>query len=115
MMKDAVQAIIDDGLKQLEEKLERLEGAGDRAREIYERCESEIELLKELNDATGPVFIDKFAAVLVGQSPHDRVHEERLQYVSLNINGDQTTLTCVLGSDKLQGKYRFLVLLEKIE
>ncbi len=115
MMKDAVKAIVDDGLEQLEEKLEMLKGAQDRAKAIYERCKSEIAQMRALNDAASPVFIDKFSMVFVGETGYMRDNKEHLHSAYLNLNGSTDRLTRVLGTDELQGKYRFLVLLEKVE
>jgi len=113
MFRKNIEAIIADGLKQLEGSADRLAGAAKSARDVVATCSGEIQALVDLaRDIPEKVF-DRYSSVMVSTI---QVHPSpgTYHYVAIG-NAGQSQLRGLMGDETIKaGKYRVVVLLEPI-
>lgn len=114
MFQKTIEAIISEGVKGLE-ALKK--GAADKAAEAaaqVQRCQSEIQSLVNLGKQVPEKVFDRYGHVLIGTFEHQSQSLSGL-YAELRTNQAITQLKGLMGSEDLKpGKYRAIVLLEKL-
>lgn len=114
MFQKTIEAIISQGIKGLEALKKEAASTATEAQEQVQRCQSEIQSLVNLGKQVPEKVFDRYGHVLIGTFEHDRQSSEGL-YAVLQTHYAQTQLKGLMGSEDLKpGKYRAIVLLEKI-
>lgn len=114
MFKKSIEAIIADGVKELEEIAKRAENNGVQAAEQVARCKSEIETLVNLAKDVPEKVFDRHSNVLVSTLDLSQGSSGSM-WAEIRLNGLCTQLRGLMGDEKIKpGKYRVIVLLEPI-
>jgi len=114
MLKKSIEAIIANGIAELDELAKRAERKGAEAAVQVARCKSEIQTLVSLAKDVPQKVFDRHSNVLVttielGNGASGTIWSE------IRLNGTCTQLRGLMGDEQIRpGKYRVVVLLEPI-
>jgi hypothetical protein len=114
MFQKSIEAIIAQGIKDLEAVVKSTRQAADEAKVKVSQCQSEIQSLVNLAKQVPEKVFDRYSNVLVGtveqygQSPSG-------MYARLQLSHNEAQLHGLMGSQDIKaGKYRVIVLLEPL-
>lgn len=112
-MHDTLNRIIAEGKNELERMLELSKSREDRAKEIIERCKRDMASVVQFAEDLPQKALEKFSIVLTTEF---NFHNQGLGYGQLQFEGASQSLHGLFGKrEPLTGKYRAIVLLEKID
>jgi hypothetical protein len=114
MFQKTIESIISEGVKGLEALKKAAADKGAEAAAQVQRCQSEIQSLVNLGKQVPDKVFDRYGHVLIGTFEQYNQSSSGL-YAVLQIGQSQTQLKGLMGSEDLKpGKYRAIVLLEKL-
>ena len=114
MFQKSIEAVIAQGVKDLEAVVKQTRQAADDAKVRVSQCQSEIQSLVNLAKQVPEKVFDRYSNVLVGTIEEHCEGSSDL-YAEFRINSGQTSLRGIMGNEKFKkGKYRVIVLLEPI-
>lgn len=115
MFQKSVEAIIAQGVKDLEASKRSIQTAVEGAGIKISQCQSEIQSLVTLAKQVPEKVFDRYSNILVGTTHHRESSPSGL-YAELRLScGEGTSLQGLMGPEDLKpGKYRVIVLLERI-
>jgi hypothetical protein len=114
MFKKSIEAIIAQGVKDLEAVVKQTRQAADDAKIRVSQCQSEIQTLVNLANQVPEKVFDRYSNVLVGTIDQQASSSMGL-YARLRLNTGETDLRGFMGPEDVKsGKYRVIVLLEPI-
>jgi hypothetical protein len=113
MFQKSIEAIIAQGIKDLEAVVKQTQQAADEAKIKVSRCQSEIQSLVNLAKQVPEKVFDRYSNILVGTIEE---HADPSQlYAEFRSAGGITQLRGLMGDERIKrGKYRVIVLLEPI-
>jgi hypothetical protein len=115
MLKKSIEAIIADGVAELEEIAKRAERKGEEAAEQVARCKSEIQTLVALAKDVPEKVFDRHSNVLVSTIEIGGVGGSSQIWAEFRLNGSGVHLRGLMGDEQVKpGKYRVIVLLEPL-
>lgn len=114
-MNKSLKAIIDEGVKELEGLAESVARRDEQAREIIERCKADMAALVRFAEDLPQKMLDKMSLVMTTDFNFGMGHGQA-SWSSLEICGQRQGLRGMFGGDdKIQGKYRAVVILSKVD
>jgi hypothetical protein len=114
MFQKSIEAIIAQGVKDLEAVVKQTRQAADDAKIRVSQCQSEIQSLVNLAKQVPEKVFDRYSNVLVGTVNQYGESPTGL-YASIRLSTSEAQLQGLMGSEDLKrGKYRVIVLLEQI-
>jgi len=112
-MHDALKRIIEEGKSELENIGKHIESRGESAQRVIERCKRDMAGVTKFAEDLPQKALEKFSIVLTTEFDF---HNQSLGYGQLQFEGASQTLHGLFGRrEPLTGKYRAIVLLEKID
>lgn len=115
MFKKSIEAIIEAGLKEMEDKKQGIEGYARSAGEIIVRCESELRTLVQLAKDVPEKIFDRYSSVMVS-SVEVHSNDSCSPRIQFGYARGPFELRGLMGEEQIKpGKYRVVVLLEKLE
>lgn len=112
MFQKSIEAIIAQGVKDLEALSRQAAETVVEAGATVSRCRSEIQSLVTLSKQVPEKVFDRYSHVLTGTF---RTNEASAPYMELRVGGANTSLQGLMGKQELKGgTYRVIVLLEPI-
>jgi len=115
MFQKSIEAIIAQGVKDLEAVVKSTRQAADEAKIKVSQCQSEIQSLINLAKQVPEKVFDRYSHVMVGtlEETYHTVPEGLSAY--LRYGSGEAQLRGIMGNEKLKaGKYRLIVLVEPI-
>jgi hypothetical protein len=110
----SIEAIIAQGVKDLEGVVKQTRQAADEAKIRVSQCQSEIQSLVNLAKQVPEKVFDRYSNVLVATIDQYSDQPNGI-YAELRLGGNSGQLRGLMGDDSLKkGKYRVIVLLEPI-
>lgn len=114
MFQKSIEAIIAQGVKDLEAVVESTRQAADDAKIRVSQCQSEIQSLVNLAGQVPEKVFDRYSNVLVATIQEHAENPNGL-YAELRLGTGMAQLRGLMGDESLKrGKYRVIVLLEPI-
>lgn len=114
MFQKTIEAIISEGVKGLEALKRQAAEKAVEAQAHVQRCQSEIQSLVNLGKQVPEKVFDRYGHVLVGTFEHCNKSPAGL-YAVLRTSQAETQLRGLMGSEDIgPGRYRAIVLLEKL-
>lgn len=114
MFQKSIEAVIAQGVKDLEAMAKQARQAGDEARIRVSQCQSEVQSLVNLAKQVPEKVFDRYSNVLVG-TIDQRGQSPSGMYAWLRLSTSDAQLQGLMGPEDLKpGKYRVIVLLEPI-
>lgn len=114
MFQKSIEAIIAQGVRGLEALKKEAAATATEAQEQVQRCQSEIQTLVNLGKQVPEKVFDRYGCVLIGTFDHYNQSPSGM-YASLRMSNSEVQLRGLMGPEDLKpGKYRAIVLLEKI-
>ena len=114
MFQKSIEAIIAQGIKDLEAVVKSTRQAADDAKVKVSQCQSEIQSLVNLAKQVPEKVFDRYSNVLVGTVQEYAENQSGL-YAEFRLGTGMAHLQGLMGNDSLKrGKYRVIVLLEPI-
>jgi len=112
-MHDTLKRIIEEGKRDLENLADLVKSREDRAQKVIERCKRDMAGVTQFAEDLPQKAMEKFSVVLTTEFDF---HNQGLSYGQLQFEGMSQTLHGLFGKrEPLTGKYRAIVLLEKID
>jgi hypothetical protein len=113
MFQKSIEAIIANGVKDLDAVVNRTRQAADDAKIKVSQCQSEIQTLVNLAKNVPEKVFDRYSQVFV--STLELYNEEPMSQGYVTINNCQGHLRGMMGDERLRkGRYRLIVLMEPI-
>ena len=113
MFQKSVEAIIAQGVKDLEAVVKQTRQAADDAKIRVSQCQSEIQSLVNLAKQVPDKVFDRYSQIFV--STMDLYNEDPMFNGYVTINNCQGPLRGIMGDEKLKrGRYRIIILMEPI-
>lgn len=113
MLQKSIEAIIAQGVRDMEHQKEVVRGVAEQAKATVSQCQSEISSLVNLAKQVPEKVFDRYTHVLV--STFEMYDEARFSHGYIQINTSQGQLHGIMGDEKIKrGKYRVIVLVEPI-
>jgi hypothetical protein len=110
-----LKAIIEEGMKDLEEQAEYSVKREEKARAIVERCKADMTALVRFAEDLPQAMLDKMSVVMTTDFIFEK--PQGGSWSSLEIDGQRQGLRGMFGlsDEKLKGKYRAIVILSKVD
>jgi hypothetical protein len=113
LFQKSIEAIIAQGVQDLEYTQKSIQQASDEAKVKVSQCQSEIQALVTLSKQVPDKVFDRYSNVLVGTI--EQYVEPSELYATMRLASGETQLRGLMGNEKIpKGKYRVIVLLEPI-
>lgn len=115
MFQKSVEAVIAQGVRDLEALTKQARQAADEARIRVSQCQSEIQSLVNLAKQVPEKVFDRYSNLLVGTI--EQMHADGSSPIcsEIRVEHSSTMLRGLMGDEKIKkGKYRVIVLLEPI-
>ena len=113
MFQKSIEAVIAQGVKDLEALVKQTRQAADEARIKVSQCQSEIQSLVTLSKQVPEKVLDRYCNVLVGTI--EQYADPSQLYARLSLASGEVQLRGLMGDEVIKrGKYRVIVLLEPL-
>jgi len=112
MFQKAIRDVIEQGIRNLEEKSSDIAAEAKRAQEVVERCKGEICSLVTLSEDVQEKIFDRYSKVMVATIEFNPPVDSFYPRIGL-VYGREVQLNGLMGPEGVKpGKYRAIVLLE---
>lgn len=112
MFQKAIEAVIQDGLRDIEQMVQCVEARVVYAKEEAEKRRGEIQALVDLAKDVPSAVFSRHSNVMIGTI---HLPQAGSAYAEFRVNGNGTTLSGLMGPEGVKdGKYRVIVLLEPL-
>lgn len=113
MFKRSIEAVIAEGLKNLQSQADGVARQSVEAQKVVTRCAEEIQALTRLAQEVPEKVFDRYSQVMI--ATFDIPSNAPLGYIALRTNCGDMSLRGVMGDEMVKsGKYRAIVLLEPL-
>lgn len=112
-MHDTLKRIIEEGKTDLENIAKLIESRRESAQKVIERCKRDMAGVTQFAEDLPQKVLEKFSVVMTAEFDF---HNQGLGYGQLQFEGQSQTLHGLFGRrEAITGKYRAIVILEKID